>query len=100
MFTYINLLLYIIFRKGDKVTKNLTNVFEDVSIAIGLTISIDQIKTIFGIVLLAFQIVLIIWKVGTSVYKHIKNRELDKVEKDLQDGINQIEDLTKKSNDK
>ena len=59
----------------------------------GISVSLPQIETILGIVILVFQIVLILWKVGRKIYDHFKNKQYDKIEEDLNDGISQIEDL-------
>ena len=80
--------------------KNITNVMEDVSIGLGITLGISEIKTILGIVLLVFQIVLIIYKMVRAIIKKIKNKDYDGVEQELNDGIHQIEEhLKDKSED-
>lgn len=65
---------------------------EYVTIASGLAISIDQIKTILGIVLLVVQILLISAKVIQKVIQYHKNKEYTKIESTLKDGY---EDLKK-----
>ena len=76
--------------------KTITKVIEDVSIAVGVVLGVQQIETILGIILLVFQIGMILFKVTRSIIDHIKKKDLDGVEQDLQDGIDQIEHLTGK----
>ena len=79
--------------------KTITKVVEDISIAVGVVLGVQQIETILGIVLLIFQIGLILFKVIRSLIEHIKKKDLDGIEQDLQDGIEQIEHLTDKDKD-
>lgn len=72
------------------------NIIEDVLIVGGVALSLTNIYTIMGIVLLSFQIVLILVKAGIKIYQHIKNGKMDEAVKDIEDAQKEIEDVTKK----
>ena len=74
------------------------NIIEDVLIVGGVALSLTNIYTIMGIVLLSFQIVLILVKAGIKIYQHIKNGKMDEAVKDIEDAQKEIEDVTKKDN--
>ena len=76
--------------------KTFTNVIENISIALGVSLGIAQIETILGIILLVFQIILILFKCGRSIYLHVKNKDVDGIQNDLEDTIKQIEHLKDK----
>ena len=71
------------------------NITEDVLIVCGVAISLQQIYTIFGIVLLAIQICLIIAKGIIKVYQHIKTKKLEEAVKDIEEAQSEIEAITK-----
>lgn len=73
---------------------------EDVLIGVGLAVSIEQIQTILGIVILSFQIVLIIVKTGMKIYQKIKDKKYSEIEQDIEDAKKEIEDVTNKNNGK
>lgn len=72
------------------------NIIEDVLIVGGVALSLTNIYTIMGIILLSFQIVLILVKAGIKIYQHIKNGKMDEAVKDIEDAQKEIEDVTKK----
>lgn len=72
------------------------NIIEDVLIVGGVALSLTNIYTIMGIVLLSFQIVLILIKAGIKIYQHIKVGKMDEAVKDIEDAQKEIEDVTKK----
>ena len=72
------------------------NIIEDVLIVGGVALSLTNIYTIMGIVLLSFQIVLILVKAGIKIYQHIKTGKMDEAVKDIEDAQKEIEDVTKK----
>lgn len=76
------------------------NVTEDVLIALGITVtlSLEQIYTIFGIVLLAIQIGLIITKGIIKLVSHLKAKKLDEAVKDIEETQKEIKDITQKDN--
>ena len=78
--------------------KNITNIFEDVSIVFGVTIGLSQIQTVLGIIVLAFQCILIIYKCVVRIYNHAKKKDLDGIETDLEETIDALKDLS--DNDK
>lgn len=74
------------------------NIIEDVLIALGIsvTLSLEQIYTIFGIILLSIQIILIITKGVIKLVEHIKKGKVDEAVKDIEDTQKEIDDITKK----
>ena len=72
------------------------NIIENISIALGISLSLTQIQTIMGIVLLAFQIGLILTKVIIKLVQHVKAGKLDEAVKDIEDAQEEIKDATKK----
>ena len=74
------------------------NIMEDVLIAlgIGVTISLEQIYTIFGIILLSIQIILIIVKGVIKIVDKIKKGKVEEAIKDIEDTQKEIEDVTDK----
>lgn len=74
------------------------NITEDVLIAlgIGVTISLEQVYTIFGIILLSIQIILIIVKGVIKLVDHIKKGKVEEAVKDIEDTQKEIDDVTGK----
>ena len=72
------------------------NIVEDTLIVCGVAISLQQLYTIFGIVLLAIQICLIIAKGVIKVVEHIKNKQLEEAVKDIEEAQSDIKTLTDK----
>lgn len=75
---------------------NVLDVVENASIVLGVTISLQTIYSILGIILLIFQIGLIVYKVVRSIVEHAKNKEYDKIENDIESGINDIQNVVNK----
>lgn len=50
-------------------------------------------QTILGIILLVLSIASILFKMGFSIYTHIKNKEYDQIQKDLDQAKEEIEKL-------
>ena len=71
---------------------------EDVCIVLGVAISLDQIETIFGIVLLSIQIGLILFKGINLIYKHMKNKDYKQAIEQAQRTANDIKDVVDKHN--
>ena len=65
----------------------------------GVTIGLSQIQTILGIVVLTFQCVLIIYKCVRNIIKHVKEKDADGVQKDLEETIDALENLSEKDKD-
>lgn len=73
-----------------------TEIIEDVAIATGLAVSLSDIHQILSIIILVFNVCWILWKVGYRIYEHVKNKRLDKIEDELKDGIDKLEELDQK----
>ena len=78
---------------------NKINIFEDVLIIGGISISITMIQSILGIIILSFQIALILYKSIRNLVKLIKGKEYDKIEETLKDTTEQLEHLSDKTKD-
>lgn len=78
---------------------NKINIFEDVLIIGGISISISMIQSILGIIILSFQIALILYKGIRNLVKLIKGKEYDKIEETLKDTTEQLEHLSDKTKD-
>ena len=74
------------------------NIVEDVLIAlgIGVTISLEQVYTIFGIILLSIQIILIVTKGVIKLVDHIKKGKVEEAVQDIEDTQKEIKDITGK----
>lgn len=79
---------------------NVLNVVENVTIALGVAISIETIYSIMGIVLLIFQIGMIIAKVIVAVRKHLKEKNYEEVKNEIECGVNNIESVIKEHDNK
>ena len=60
------------------------NVVENTTIALGVAFGISNIQSILGIILLALQVGLILWKVGYKIYLRIKYKQLDNIQDDIE----------------
>lgn len=69
------------------------NSIENATIALGVAFGITNIESVLGIILLALQVGLILWKVGYKVYLRIKYKQLDKIQKDIEDAMNELEQI-------
>ena len=76
------------------------NVLEDVLIAGGIAISLPQIESILGIIILSVQVVLILIKAGTKIYNLIKAKKYDEIDDTLKETQDQLEDLKDKEDGK
>ena len=75
------------------------NILEDVSIVFGVTIGLSQIQTILGIIVLTFQVLLIIYKCVVRIINHAKNKDVNAIQKDLEETIDDLEKLSDKDKD-
>lgn len=57
------------------------------------TYGLANIQTILGIVLLVLSIASILFKMGLSIYTHIKNKQFAEIQKDLDQAKEEIEKL-------
>lgn len=69
------------------------NSIENATIALGVMFGISNIESVLGIILLALQVGLILWKVGYKVYLRIKYKQLDKIQKDIEDAMDELEQI-------
>lgn len=76
------------------------NTIENATIVCGLSVGFAEIESILGIIILVVQLVLILWKMGYSVYQKIKNKEYDQVDDEIEKGIEDILALTDSKGDK
>ena len=76
------------------------NVLEDGLIIGGVAISLPMIQSILGIIILAFQIVLILYKCGKRIYDAIKNKKPKEIEDALNDAKGEFENLKEKTDGK
>lgn len=74
-------------------------IIEDVLIGCGITISLIDIQQILSIVLLCFNVLWLLWKFGYRVYQHFKNKQYEKIESDIKETIDGLEQLTDKTKD-
>ena len=75
------------------------NIIEDVLIASGITISLIDIQTILGIIILSVQVCLILFKGGKRIYDAIKNKNAKEIETALEETQEQLESLSDKTKD-
>ena len=73
------------------------NIFEDVLIGLGLTVSISDLQNFLSVILLIFNIMWILIKFGVRVYNHIKNKDYAYIEKDVKETKEELEKLKNKS---
>lgn len=69
------------------------NSIENATIALGVAFGISNIESVLGIILLSLQVGLILWKVGYKVYLRIKYKQLDKIQKDIEDAMTELEQI-------
>ena len=88
--------------KGDKRKVKQLNIVEDVLIGSGLVVGISlvDIQTILGIIILAVQVCLILFKGGKRIYDAIKKKDTKEIENALEDTKDALEDLKSHSEDK
>ena len=73
------------------------NVLEDVLIVAGVSVSLAQIQTILGIIILSFQIILIIYKGVRRIIDHAKEKDFDAIEDDIKKTTEDLEKLKESS---
>ena len=69
------------------------NTIENTTIASGVAFGISNIESVLGVILLSLQVGLILWKVGYKVYLRIKYKQLDKIQKDIEDAMTELEQI-------
>ena len=72
--------------------KNVENIMATAVLAIGLS----DIYSVLGIILLAVQLALLLWRSGLSIYDSIKKKQLNKVTEILEETASKTEELVNK----
>lgn len=67
-------------------------------IGLGIAISVDQLETILGIVILSVQILIIVVKTSISIYQKVKEKRYNEIKEDLDSAKTEIEEVTKPKN--
>lgn len=75
------------------------NVIEDVLIGAGVGVALIDIQTILGIILLAVQLSLLLFKLITRILNGIKNKKPEEIETALKDAEEEIKSLSDKNKD-
>lgn len=70
-----------------------TDAIETTLIPFGVALGLANIQEVLGIVLLCLQVVILIYKVGYSVYKKIKTKKYDEVDEELEEGAQALQNL-------
>ena len=76
-------------------TKPITNILEDVLIGLGVSVSLVDIQNLLSIILLTIDLVWLFFKCSMSIYKHIKNKDIQGVKQDvdeLKQGVEEFKD--------
>lgn len=79
---------------------NILDKFENVLVGVGFTIGLANIKDILGVVLIALQVAIILFKAGVSIYKRVQARNYDDILADLTKAQKELEDLKNSLSDK
>ena len=69
------------------------NIIEDVLIVAGVSVSLIDIQTILGIILLSVQVALILFKGGKRIYDAVKKKDTKEIENALEDTKDALENL-------
>ena len=69
------------------------NIIEDVLIVAGVSISLIDIQTILGIILLSVQVALILFKGGKRIYDAVKKKDTKEIENALEETKDALENL-------
>ena len=73
------------------------DVVENGLIVLGVSISLPQLETILGIIILSVKILLILIKGGMKIYQAIKNKQLEKAISEVEATREEITSLTDKT---
>lgn len=79
---------------------NVLDKVENALVGVGLTIGIANIKDILGIILIALQVAIVLYKAGVSIYKKVKARKYDEILTDLDKAQKELEELKNSLPDK
>ena len=56
------------------------------------TYAVFNIQDVLSIVILVLSILNILWNLGYKIYKHVKNKELDKIDDEFKKAIEELND--------
>ena len=79
---------------------NKLEIFEDVLIVGGVTISMTMLHEILGIIILSFQIALVLYKGIRKLVTLIKSKQYDEIEDVIKDTTEDLEKLSDKTKEK
>lgn len=79
---------------------NILDKVENTLVGVGLTIGIANIKDILGIVLIALQVAIILYKTCVSIYKKVQARNYDDILADLDKAQKELKELKNSLPDK
>ena len=80
-------------KECDCMNKNVINTIDNVLIIMGVSIGLQEIESIIGIVLLCVQLLWILSKIIIKIYNNIKNNEYDQIPEDIKETIEELKDL-------
>ena len=89
-------MIHIFIERGNHGDMKALDTVENVLIVAGIAVSLEQIYTILGIVILAVQIILIITKTVIKVIEYVKTKKTDDAVKAIEDAQKEIENVTGK----
>ena len=76
--------------------KQVVTIMENTLIIAGVSISLPMIESILGIIILAFQIVLIVIKTGSKIYEKIKQKKYDEIDDVVEESQKELDSLSGK----
>ena len=62
---------------------------------LGVSITLEDARNILGIIILAFQVLLIIYNVILKIWAKIKNKDFEGIKEDIEDTIEDLQELNK-----
>lgn len=65
-----------------------------------IIISVQDLNDIINLILLIVSLIAILWRAGYAIYKHIKEKDYDKVNDELSKAKDDIEKLNHKEDNK
>lgn len=67
---------------------------------VSIIISVQDLNDIINLILLIVSLIAILWRAGYGIYKHIKEKDYDKVNDELSKAKDDIEKLNHKEENK
>ncbi len=68
-------------------------VIEDVLIALGISVSLADIHQILSIVILVFNVIWILFKLGVKIYEKIKSKNIKEIGDDIKETADELKKL-------